>query len=130
MKRVKLYQLKFRHYSQKDSAEGISGYVVAESDEEVYEHLAYGAGWKDQEEYAAEESEDGLIDVYDDAVGEYKRVSVKQDIIDHRGDFHKEDDLSDLYYGATLHGWGEGVEIAAQEIETLRELGILEKEGT
>lgn len=127
---MKLYKLLFRHYSQKDSAEGISGYVVAESDAEVYEHLAYGAGWKDQEEYAAEESEDGLIEVYDDDADEYKRVSFKQDIVDHRGDFHKEENLSDLYYGATLHGWEEGVETSAEEIETLRELGILEKEST
>jgi hypothetical protein len=123
---MKLYKLLFRHYSQKDSQEGTTGYIVAESDDEVYEALAYNAGWKDQETYDAEE--DGLIEVYDEEVSEYKRVSVKQNILDHRGDFHKECDLTDLYYGATLRGWEEGVEITSEEVDTLRKFGILEAE--
>lgn len=30
-----LYSVRFKHYAPKDSAEGIIGYIVAETDEEI-----------------------------------------------------------------------------------------------
>lgn len=36
---MKLYELNFRHYSQKDNKEGIICYLAAKSDEQVYEFL-------------------------------------------------------------------------------------------
>jgi len=36
---MNLYALKFRHYSQKDSIEGIITYLIAESSENIYEWM-------------------------------------------------------------------------------------------
>lgn len=98
---MNLYIIKFRHYSQKDSREGIVTYLVAESDESVYE-------WLKSEPKVNDE---GIYNSY-----KYKEdddPTFKERIIGVCGEMYDEEsEVSDLYYGAIQYGWeliAEGV---------------------
>lgn len=122
---MKLYELLFRHYSQKDSEEGIICYLVANSDEEIYEFIKSeptipdGTEWgrsiynswkyKDDEEYSS----------YDE--------NHKQRLIECGGEmFDDYADISDLYYGLTHYGWKCVCEdIGHAQIEILQRVGVV-----
>ena len=122
---MKLYQLMFRHYSQKDSQEGILCYVVANSDESMYEYLRgeptipddtdYGTGiyvsWMYKDD---PENEDGFEEGF------------RERLIACGGEmFDKEEEVSDTYYGVTHYGWKCACEeITQEQIEVLRKVGI------
>lgn len=125
VKLLKLYELLFRHYSQKDNQEGIICYLVANSDEEIYEYIKaeptvpdgtdWGRGiynsWKykdDKEDKSYEEDhKDRLIkccgEMFDDCA-----------------------DISDLYYGLTHYGWKcVCEEISEDQIKVLQKVGVV-----
>ena len=95
---MNLYELRFSHYAPKDQCSGIRGYLLAEDDELVFEYL---------------KSTSYSFDAYDDEGEEFDKDSpeyhsYRERIIECKGSMYDEetlDELSDLYYGATLHGW-------------------------
>ena len=116
---MNLYEIRFRHYSQKDNEEGILTYLVAKSDEDVYEWISSDlelkngtsiySSWADREE----DDED-----------------YKERIIECNGDMYdNETEICDLYYGLTLYGWGMVYEnISNDDVNKIESLNIdLEK---
>lgn len=113
---MKLYEIRFRFYAPKDSKEGILTYLLAESDEKVYEWIrsepnGVYVSWmyKDDPE-DEEELEEGF----------------KERLIECCGDMYDDEyEVSDLYYGATQYGWKEvNGNITYDEFLELRRLGI------
>ena len=102
---MKLYTVVFTHYAQKGDEEGIHQFILAENDEQVYRILKSTAYWDDDAE------------IYD---GDEVLVGTnKEDIIAHRGDYHREEVLKDLYYGSALYCWDEGKRVTEQEVAVL-----------
>lgn len=87
---LNLYILKFAHFSQKDHETGIKKFILASSDEEVYEQC-FGKEYEGQDV------------VWDEDLK--KEISFKEDVIKNRGTLHRHDWLVDLYYGETLKYW-------------------------
>jgi len=94
---MNLYKILFRHYSPKDSQEGILTYLLAESDEQVYNWFCSKPTLKSDESIYISWMLKG---------DEYKK-DFKERIIKCHGDmFDDESEVSDLYYGAIQYGWG------------------------
>lgn len=97
---MKLYEVQFKHYSQKDSVKGIVGYLVAKNDESVYE-------WMKDDMFSATgyEYHTSYRD-YEDDEGELDGASFKESVIKTKGCmFNDNMEVSDLYYGAIQYGW-------------------------
>lgn len=125
VKILKLYELLFRHYSQKDSEEGVICYLVANSDEEIYEFIKsepnipdgtkWGRSifnsWKYKDEKEDISYEDGhkarLIECCGEMFDDYA-------------------DISDLYYGLIHYGWKCVCEdISEEQIKILQNVGVI-----
>jgi len=117
---MKLYEINFRHYSQKDSQEGILGYLLAESDEQVYEYL------KSEPTLKNEESIYVSWMYKDDPDDEEYEEDFKERIINCCGDMYDdESEVYDLYYGATQYGWNcINEDISVNDASSLIKLGI------
>ncbi len=92
---MNLYEIRFKHYSPKDSKDGILTYLLANTDEEVYSWIR-------------SEPEDICVSwmYYDDVDDESYDEDFKDRIINCCGDMYDEEsEVSDLYYGATQYGW-------------------------
>ena len=122
---LKLYKITFTHYGPKSSEEGFKGFVLAEDDASVFNHVDLeftGGSWSDRiwgetdsngvTEYRPEEYPDGPTgkDIYDQ-------------ILKERGDYWDEP-WGDLYYGITQWGWDEGQDINAWDADSLVRLGV------
>lgn len=144
---LRLHKITFVHYSQKDSKEGISSYVIASDEEQVVQHLAGGAlySWEDWERDGDEGEVEPIAEWWDDnpdavdrakalgltvhmydwgeRLGQPNRVEGKKtDVVRWwRGEI---DEVSDLYYGATQFYWDAGVPISNADAEVLVRLGI------
>jgi hypothetical protein len=106
---LNLYRLLSTHTSFGGQAKAMQGYVLAETEEQVYEHIAktYSTNWKDREE--------------DEADGKFKAkiLSLKGEIND------KDYDFSNSKYGVNLYGW-ELVQTGVKENYTkLIKLGVI-----
>lgn len=120
---MKLYKILFRHYSPKDSKEGVKIYALAEDEASIRDRIdatcCYGA-WKEKEE-------DGPVEIYSD---DYKVIGQEDYLVRMlrlRGEYNDPDhEVTDLYYGATEWGWDEGQEITEVLASDLIRLGIAE----
>lgn len=127
---MNLYKVMFEHFSQKDSEIGILTYLVAKSDEEIYEWLKSNPKLQDETYiftvYKDRENNEETFEIYDDAYNVIGEESYKDKIIRLNGDMFDEDaDLSDLYYGKTLYGWQLVKEnVKANVIHLIKEYGI------
>lgn len=127
---MNLYEIMLEHFSQKDSEKGIYTYLVANSDEEVYEWLKYEQKLKDGRRvfvsYEDYENDGDVFDIYDDKYNVVGQETFKERMIRLKGDLNDEEkELSDLYYGATLIGWKiVKYNITDLEIGALKSLGI------
>ncbi len=125
VKVLKLYELLFKHYSQKDSEEGVICYLVANSDEEIYEFIKSEPNipdgtkcgrnifnsWKYKDDKEDSSYEDGYKARLIECCGEM---------------FDDYADISDLYYGLTHYGWKCVCEdISKYQIVVLRKCGIV-----
>lgn len=119
---MNLYEIKFEHYSQKDSEVGIVAYAIAENDEEIYEFIktdpkinentSIYTSWKYYEEEGIE------YEKYDESFNWMGVESFKEYIVRVGGEMYSEYvDLDDLYYGKTLYGW-ELIKANIQEHQT------------
>lgn len=134
---MNLYRIYFRHYSQKDSKEGTSTYLIADNDEQVMAWLSEEAGWdflddRDMDtltEYFGTEFEkpgdreraEALGLTIDPEYGDVKGTK-KALILFTRGETGIP---SELYYGCTQWFW----ELAKEHIEqhealVLTDLGL------
>tara|TARA_R100000664_G_C2748558_1_gene136006 strand:- start:606 stop:974 length:369 start_codon:yes stop_codon:yes gene_type:complete len=107
-----LYKILVRYYSQKDYHESIEGFIVADSDEAVYDYV-------DRKQYGY------YSDMNEDSGGTFKERMIKVG-----GEYFDEDyDPHDLYYGATAYGWEKVSEFDLEKgIMILKELDILMNE--
>jgi len=119
---MKLYKILFEHYAPKDSHGGIHSFIVANSDEEVYEHVNKIAYWDDDDEVHRTSHEEWEFPCDGDCES-YARA----DIIKRRGDIGYENGLEDAYYGVTQWGWDKGTPIGPGEVTTLMRVGVLKK---
>ena len=114
---MRLHAVKFMHYSQKDSEEGIKVYVIADTEDQVMRYIDVNYrhdSW----------SEGEMLDVWDDKLEKLIEVPYREKIKKERGEFWEEPE--DLYYGATQYGWDEGQEITPEDAAVLIRLGIAE----
>lgn len=125
VKVLKLYKLLFRHYSQKDSEEGIICYLVANSDEEIYEfiksepNIPDGTKWGRSIFNSWKYKDDKEDSSYED---EHKARLIKccGEMFDDYAD------ISDLYYGLTHYGWKCVCEdISEEQIKILQNVGVI-----
>lgn len=128
---MNLYKIMFDHYSQKDSERGIITYLVAESDESVYEWLKSEPrigenGTRIFTSYKYSEKDGETFAIYDDAYDVIGAETFKDRMIRLHGDMFDEDaDLSDLYYGKTLYGWKMVKEDAKPDVlQTIKDYGV------
>ena len=110
--KTNIYKIRFSHTAPKDTETGIKCFLMAHTDEEVFEYLKYhfNTCWSDDEkDYPAE---------YD---------SIRKKIIRLKGEMYDKDyDFSDAYYGITLFGWeliAEGIH--QEDFSKSIELGII-----
>lgn len=113
----KIYEIKIKHYSPKDSETGILCYYITDSEEKIYQKinkLNYGS-WDEKND------ENDSYDIYDESDENIvkENASYKELIMYKRGDINIEVDLSSSFYGVTCYGWDEGKDISKKEIETL-----------
>ena len=122
---MKLYELLFRHYSQKDNEEGIICYLVANSDEEIYEFIKSEPKIPDRTKW--ERSIFNSWKYKDDKKDSSYEEDHKTRLIECCGEmFDDYADISDLYYGLTHYGWKCVCEdISEDQIVLLRKCGIV-----
>ena len=119
-----IYKIIVQHFSQKDSHESIETFLLAESDEAVYQ-------WVDKEKcygmYADMTEEGDLINIYDDDYNITGQETFKEKMIRIGGQYFDGDyEPQDLYYGVTIYGWEKlESEMLDTEIEALKKLGVL-----
>jgi len=106
---MNLYILKFRHYSQKDSREGIITYLIAESSETIYEWFKDEPtvnGNQIYNSYKDNEKDSTTFEIYDKDYNIIATETFKERTIRLNGEmFDEEAEVYDLYYGATQYGW-------------------------
>lgn len=122
---MKLYELLFRHYSQKDNKEGIICYLVANSDEEIYEFIK-----SEPKIHCGTEWERDIYNLWkykDDQEDESYEEDHKTRLIECCGEmFDDYADISDLYYGLTHYGWKCVCEdINEDQIKVLQNVGVV-----
>lgn len=119
---MKLYKIDFTHYAPRGSDWGIKEYVLSENDRQVFEYLAKGyANWNDilsDDTYIEEDWES-----YEEFESHQKQRY--EDIFNNKGDY--EEELCDLYYGATRYGWEEIDFIDEDDAEVLIRFNIAKR---
>ena len=119
-----IYKIIVQHFSEKDSHTSIEVFLLAESDEAVYQ-------WVDKEKcyemYSERDEEDGLIDIYSDDYEVIGQETFKEKMLRIGGEYFDEDYVpQDLYYGDTIYGWEKlESDMLDIEIEALKKLGVL-----
>lgn len=126
-----LYKITFSHHGPKNSEKGIKTYLLANTDDEVYEWFKTAKDpdfpnsqwmfpyWDD------EETEQEVFDVYDDKYNAIGTETYKEKIIRLKGNINDDEvDFTDSYYGITLYGWEFISEVDEAQSEILLKLGI------
>lgn len=127
---MNLYEVMLKHYAPNDSEVGIFTYLVAQSDEAVYEWLKAEPELKDGRQiynsYKHSESNGETFEIYDKEYNVIGEETFKERMIRLKGEMNDKDvELNDLYYGRTLLGWKiikENVE--EKELKGIQDLGI------
>lgn len=122
---MKLWELRFKHYAPRDSEEGIIGYLIADSSEQIYDYLKSEPTLKDGTEYGR-----GIyVNWYykDDPNDEEYEENHRQRLIDCCGEMYDdEEEVNDAFYGVIHYGWNcVRDEISNLEIATLQSCGIV-----
>ena len=126
---MNLYRLRIKHLAPKDSLEAIWGYLLADSDEEVYEDTLYLTYYDELDaQYYCEQNIGGftMLDTTDFEEEDYM-VYAKNHIISTKGEIDSDwADYDDLYYGKTHWGWELVKEdISESDVEVLQRLNLL-----
>lgn len=94
---MNLYQIHVGHYGPKDSHHSIQGYILADSDEKVYDLCAELGFWY--------HDEDDMYEDWDVEKDAPLKIPYKDHIIENKGNICLVDELSDFHYGHTLYDW-------------------------
>ncbi|MGG0308333.1 hypothetical protein ABEY43_07035 [Priestia megaterium] len=127
---MNLYKIMLEHFAPKDSEKGIFTYLIAKTDEEVYEWIAAEKKTKDERtiynSWKCNEEDIGSFEIYNDNYDVIGEETYKERMIRLKGDINDEDaELEDLYYGKTLLGWDLVKEsITPEEVLVLQSVGI------
>ena len=106
---MKLYKILELHGAPKDYVTFTDEFVLAESEEQVFEYLNKERCW---EEYFEE--------------GEYSSwEEMKEELMINKGDLDSEEGWEDAYYGITKKGWEEVGDATEQQVNVLAELNML-----
>ena len=111
---MSLYRIIVLHGAPKDSHTSTETYLVAESDEAVFD-------WLNKKNYGAWTEEDGEPRLREDDDG--KEITFREWVMLKRGDLDDEEGWEDAYYGVTKWGW-EPLQATEEEIAVLVKLGI------
>lgn len=109
---MNLYKILELHGAPKSHVTFVSEFILAETDEEVFEYLNKDRCWE-------ENFEEGSFDSWEE---------MKQDLMENKGDLHSEEGWEDAYYGITKKGWECFGHASAKQIQVLTELGLLKNE--
>lgn len=118
------------HFASKGSEKGIHTYLIANSDEDVYEWLKLEKKLKDERRlfvlHSQEEVEKEVFELYDDKYNEIGKETYKERMIRLKGNINDDNvELENRYYGETLIGWKTIKEnISAEETSILMKSGI------
>jgi Circularly permutated YpsA SLOG family len=113
---VRLYKVIFRHYSEKNRADGVKTWVIADNDLQVMigadNEFGYGGALED----VADEA---------DGSGSHAAGYTLASWLRHRGEIDNPDfPATDFYYGSEKIGWEIGTEIDVADAEALLRLGV------
>jgi len=128
---MNLYKIEFMHYAPRDREYGIKGYIIAESDEEVYEWIKSQPLISDgvilYNCYSDYEEDNKEYDIFDDNYKVIGQESFKERMIRLHGEMYDEEsEVCDAYYGVTHYGWTLAKEdISSEQIDILRHCGVL-----
>ncbi|MED3440304.1 hypothetical protein P4393_12635 [Bacillus subtilis] len=125
---MNLYEIVLEHYSPKDSEQGIITYLLANSDEEVYEWLKTSPRLSNSRKIYTpyKYNEDRTYEIYNDDFEVIGYEKYKDRMIRLNGELNENDiELEDLHYGKTLIGWNMvNSDISTEQIEVLKSSGI------
>lgn len=122
---MKLWELRFRHYAPKDSEEGIIGYLIADTSEQIYDFIKTEPTLQDDSNFDRGLYVDWMYkDNPDDEVYDEDH---RERLIDCCGEMYdEEEEVNDAFYGVTHYGWVcVRDEISNLEIATLQSCGII-----
>ncbi|MCY8922132.1 hypothetical protein [Bacillus atrophaeus] len=126
---MNLYEIMLEHFAPKGSERGIFTYVLAQSDEEVYEWLKTDPSLSDGRAvytpYQDNEADGKTYAIYNQSFDIVGHEKYKDRMIRLKGELNDEVELTDLYYGMTLVGWSMvKADIPTEQIELLKDTGI------
>jgi len=123
---MNLYKILFSHTAPKDTMLGIETYLLAESEEKVYDYIdkKYNYNhWRDENE--DEDTEPFAL--YDDDYNVIGTETFREKIMRIHGEIWDEDyDYADAYYGITLYGWELVKEDITDDLTIFIDLGIIQ----
>lgn len=122
---MKLWELRFRHYAPKDSEEGIIGYLIADTSEQIYDFIKTEPTLQDDSNY-----DRGLYvnwEYKDNPDDEEYDENHRQRLIECCGEMYdEEEEVNDAFYGVIHYGWTcVRDKISNLEIATLQSCGII-----
>ncbi|QRV11331.1 hypothetical protein JR311_20110 (plasmid) [Bacillus velezensis] len=126
---MNLYEIVLEHHSSRDSEQGIWTYLLADSDEEVYEWLksnpSLSNGRTIYTPYKDNEGDDKNYAIYNKDLQVIGHEKYKDRMIRLKGELNDEDvELENLFYGKTLIGWN----MVSSDIST-EQIGVLKRSG-
>lgn len=127
---MNLYEIMLKHFAPRGSEQGIFTYLIAGSDEEVYEWLKTNPSLSDGRSlntpFDDYENDKKMLEIYNVDYEIVGHETYREKIIRLKGDLNDDDvELSDLYYGQTLVGWDVvKLNITMEQMELLKDSGI------
>lgn len=120
---MKLYKIIFKHYSPKDSEEGIKGFLFGETEEEVCDYVMTKLGY-----YSLDNLEEEVeIYSYDEETDcdSQETITKREELLQNGGEIGLDsNDYSDAFYGITHYGWEEVENWSDRESTALCHLGL------
>lgn len=114
----RLFKIKFKHYSPKDSEEGVRGFISLDSEEEALKYvLKLSCMGDDLSE---------PVEVWDLKTDETHTSTLGAELLKNKGLINYDgNDYSDAYYGITHYGYEDCGEVSYSIVKTLQAFGLM-----
>jgi len=109
---MRLYKLTVLHAAPKDVHESMEGYVIANTEAQVFMHVDGNQGNKWAASEVEREDDDG------------HPCSMSEWVMLNGGDMEDDTGFEDAYYGVTKRGWEDMGDLTEEQARTLIELGV------
>lgn len=128
---MNLYKILVTHLVTKNKYNEIRGYVIADSDQEIFDYLCtepkingvYCFNSWNEEDYCSECEDDERLKL--DCEECISLEEKKLQILQNKGDIEEDYSSNDLYYGKTYYDWElVGEDISSTDKQVLENLGI------